>query len=122
MRVGNPNLRLLFKAQVERDTEFLSQAAERDPRIEVMFEDLPTAEHLQLFADSDVCLAPARWEGLGVHLYEAIAFGMPIVTNDAPPMNEVVEDGLNGLLVGSHQDGVAPSGIPSYAPDVKDLA
>lgn len=87
-----------------------------------MNSSLRTMEHLQLFADSDVCLAPARWEGLGVHLYEAIAFGMPIVTNDAPPMNELVEDGLNGLLVGSRQDGVANSGIPAYAPDVEDLA
>ena len=25
-------------------------------------------------ADADVCMAPARWEGLGLHLYEAIAF------------------------------------------------
>jgi len=122
MRTGNPNLRLLIKAQIERHTEFLSQAVKRDPRIEPIIADLQSLEHLQLFADSDVCLAPARWEGLGVHLYEAIAFGMPIITNDAPPMNELVEDGLNGLLVGSRQDGVANSGIPAYAPDVEDLA
>jgi hypothetical protein len=121
-RVGNPDLRLLFKAQVERHMEFLSQAVERDRRIELILDDLPTAEHLRLFANSDVCLAPARWEGLGVHLYEAIAFGMPIITNDAPPMNELVEDGFNGLLVRSHQDGVAKSGIPAYVPDVEELA
>jgi glycosyltransferase involved in cell wall biosynthesis len=102
--------------------EFLSQAVERDRRIELILDDLPTAEHLRLFANSDVCLAPARWEGLGVHLYEAIAFGMPIITNDAPPMNELVEDGFNGLLVRSHQDGVAKSGIPAYVPDVEGLA
>jgi 1,2-diacylglycerol 3-alpha-glucosyltransferase len=100
----------------------LRQAAKNDSRIELIFANLPTAEHLQLFADSDICLAPARWEGLGLHLYEAIAFGMPIVTNDAPPMNELVEDNFNGLLVGSHQDGLANSGIPAYTPDVKDLA
>ncbi|CAA9459905.1 MAG: hypothetical protein AVDCRST_MAG37-3604 [uncultured Rubrobacteraceae bacterium] len=125
MDARNPDLRLLLKAQVKRRGQgrmkFLRQAAKRDPRIELIFADLPAAEHLQLFADSDICLAPARWEGLGLHFYEAIAFGMPIVTNDAPPMNELVEDGLNGLLVGSHQDGVADSGIPAYVPDVKDL-
>lgn len=126
MRTRNPNLRLLFKAQVERRGQgrmkFLRQAAKNDSRIELIFANLPTAEHLQLFADSDICLAPARWEGLGLHLYEAIAFGMPIVTNDVPPMNELVEDNFNGLLVGSHQDGLASSGIPAYTPDVKDLA
>ena len=36
---------------------------------------------------------PARWEGLGLPLYEAIAFGMPAITNDAPPMNEPIHDG-----------------------------
>ena len=32
-------------------------------------------EHLRELASCDVCLAPARWEGLGLPLYEAIAFG-----------------------------------------------
>ena len=36
---------------------------------------------------------------------------MPIITNDDPPMNEVVSDGLNGLLIGSHPDGTTRSGI-----------
>ena len=118
----DPNLRLVFKAQLERQTEYLDRAAEHDPRIEVVLADLPNAEHLQLFADSDVCLAPSRWEGLGVHLYEALAFGMPIITNDAPPMNELVEDGFNGLLVRSRWDGLAKSGISAYVPDLEDLA
>jgi glycosyltransferase involved in cell wall biosynthesis len=36
-------------------------------------------------------------------------------------MNEVVEDGVNGLLVGDVHDGDAPSGIPSMKPDVAGL-
>src|SRR4029079_5624392 len=63
----------------------------------------------------------SRWEGLGLFLYEAIAFGMPQITNDSPPMNEVVTDGANGLLVGDLQDDTAPSGIPSMKHDVADL-
>jgi 1,2-diacylglycerol 3-alpha-glucosyltransferase len=122
MRTSDRGLRLLVKAQVERRMKFLRRAAKRDRRIELVLEDLPTAEHLQRFADCDVCLAPARWEGLGLHLYEALAFGMPIVTNDKPPMDELVEDGFNGLLVRSHRDGTANSGIPAYSPDVEDLA
>ena len=79
-------------------------AAERDPRIELRLADQPTAEHLREVASCDVCLAPARWEGLGLPLYEAIAFGMPAITNDAPPMNEAIHDGVNGLLVGSTRE------------------
>ena len=47
---------------------------------------------------------------------------MPIITNDDPPMNEVVTDGLNGLLVKSHPDGTTRSGIDAKSPDVDDMA
>lgn len=118
----DPRLRLTFKAQVERRVRKVSKLVERDPRIEVLWEELPTADYLQLFADSDVCLAPSRWEGLGLHLYEATAFGIPIITNDNPPMNEIVRDGVNGLLVPGVEIGEAKSGIAAHDPDVGALA
>ncbi len=119
--VSDPNLRLTVKAQVERQADRLERAAREDPRITVILEDLPTDEHLRLFASADVCLSPSRWEGLGLHLYEASAFGMPVITNDNPPMNEIVRDEVNGLLVKSRRKGEAKSGIPSYDPNVRDL-
>jgi 1,2-diacylglycerol 3-alpha-glucosyltransferase len=115
------NLRLIFKAQLERRMNYLTRAAEEDPRIELVVEDMDTPEHLRLFASCDVCLGPSRWEGLGLFLYEAAAFGMPQISNDSPPMNEVVRDGVNGLLVPDEQDGTADSGIPSMRPDVPGL-
>jgi len=115
------NLRLIFKAQLERRMNYLEKAAEQDPRIELVIDDMPTDEHLRLFANCDVCLGPSRWEGLGLFLYEAVAFEMPQITNDSPPMNEVVVDGKNGILVPDHQDDTAPSGIPSMKPDVAGL-
>jgi 1,2-diacylglycerol 3-alpha-glucosyltransferase len=115
-------LRLLVKAQVERkQVRPAEEAAQRDSRIVVEVGDKPTHEHLREVASCDVCLAPARWEGLGLPLYEAIAFGMPAITNDAPPMNEPIHDGVNGLLVRSHQVGTARSGIPALDPDVDAL-
>jgi 1,2-diacylglycerol 3-alpha-glucosyltransferase len=116
------NLRLIFKAQLERRMNYLTGAAGADPRIDLVVEDMPTPEHLRLFASCDVCLGPSRWEGLGLFLYEAAAFGMPQITNDSPPMNEVVRDGVNGILVGDEQDGTADSGIPSMRPDVGELS
>jgi 1,2-diacylglycerol 3-alpha-glucosyltransferase len=121
-RVREPRLRLLLRGQVKRKAGKLEEAAARDPRIELLLEDRPTAEHLQTFADCDVCLTPSRWEGLGLPLYEATAFGMPIITNDNPPMNEIVEDGVNGLLVSAHPDGKTRSGLTAYTPNVDDLA
>ncbi|HEX2128201.1 MAG TPA: glycosyltransferase, partial [Solirubrobacterales bacterium] len=118
--VRDERLRLLVKAQVERRklVEPAERASERDGRIVLRVADQPQDEHLRELASCDVCVAPARWEGLGLPLYEAIAFGMPAITNDAPPMNEAIEDGVNGILVPSHQVGTAKSGIPALDPDV----
>jgi len=44
------------------------------------------------------CL-PSYREGLPKTLLEAAACGLPIVTTDAPGCREMVEDGVNGLLV-----------------------
>ena len=127
---SDPRLRLVLKAQVERQRKQVermirggSRFGRRDRRVEVITADLPTDEYLRMFAAADVCLAPSRWEGLGLHLFEATALGVPILTNDNPPMNEVVVDGVNGLLVPGIPDGRAPrSGIPAFAPDVPALS
>lgn len=119
--VAGDEVTLVIKAQSLRHPGFLRRAA-MDPRIELIVDDMPTAEHRRLFAGCDVCFAPSRWEGLGVFLYEAIGLGMPIVTNDDPPMNEAVVDDLNGILVASHPDGLAGSGIAAVRPDVAGLA
>ena len=122
MGTDDPRLRLLVKAQVERrHLRPAERAARRDSRIVLDVGDKPTAEHLREVASCDVCLSPARWEGLGLPLYEAIAFGMPSITNDAPPMNEAVRDGVNGVLVASHPTGTARSGIPALEPDPSAL-
>lgn len=113
--------RLVVKGQVERELDTIDRGASRDPRVEVVIEDLPTDEHLRLFASADICIAPSRWEGLGLHLYESMALGLPVITNDNPPMNEVVRDGENGLLVAARRRGKAKSGIPAYAPKVRSL-
>lgn len=116
------DLRLVVKAQVDRGVDAVREAARRDPRIEVIASDLPTHEHLRLFASADVCLAPSRWEGLGLHLFEATALGLPIVTNDNPPMNEIVEHERNGLLVRGARSKQRPrSDVPSFDPDRRQL-
>jgi 1,2-diacylglycerol 3-alpha-glucosyltransferase len=121
-RVDDERLRLLVRGQVERKRNPVAEFAERDGRIVVELEDRPTDEHLRQFASCDVCLSPSRWEGLGLPLYEAVAFGMPTITNDAPPMNEVVVDDVSGVCVHSVPWGTARSGIPAFDPDTDALA
>jgi 1,2-diacylglycerol 3-alpha-glucosyltransferase len=121
-RVRDDRARLVIKGQVERQRQLLDRAAQSDPRVAVVLADLPTDEHLRLFATADVCVAPSRWEGLGLHLYEAMALGLPVITNDNPPMNEVVHDADNGLLVRGWPRGRAKSGIRGRVPSVRGLA
>ena len=47
----------------------------------------PTDRRL-LYCDGDVCVQPSHWEGLGLPLIECQSSGMPLITTDAPPMNE----------------------------------
>ena len=59
-----------------------------------------------LMATADVVVLPSYREGVPRSLIEAAAAGLPIVTTDAPGCREVVEDGVNGILV-PVRDGAA---------------
>ena len=120
-RTSDPRFRLLIRGQVDRKANKLEKAAGGDERVIIELEDRPTDEHMRQFAGCDVCLSPSRWEGLGLPLYEAMAVGMPTITNDSPPMNEVVIDGVNGICVDSVPWGEAGSGIPAFDPDFDQL-
>jgi len=48
----------------------------------------PAAKNVDLYRHGDVCVQPSHWEGIGLQLLECQAAGLPLVTTDAPPMNE----------------------------------
>src|SRR3990167_279665 len=122
-KVDSPDIRLIIKVQrKKRHNKLIGEVNNLDSRIRLISDDISSQEYYKLFSSCNICLAPSRWEGLVLHLYEAIAFGMPIITNNNPPMNEIVENSYNGILVESHQIGRAKSGIPAYEPDVDDLS
>lgn len=53
----------------------------------------------RVWADSHVALLPSYREGLPKSLLEAAACGRPIIAADVPGCREIVEHGVNGLLV-----------------------
>jgi glycosyltransferase involved in cell wall biosynthesis len=53
----------------------------------------------RLLKAADVFVFPSLFEGFGVSLLQAMAMGLPCVTADAPPMNELITHGKTGLLV-----------------------
>ena len=118
--VSNPNIRMIIKSQgVSSMSEDV--LIQDDPRISHVVEDMDGDEYKALYTSCHVSLAPARWEGLGVYLYESLAFGMPVISNDIPPINEVITHNRSGLLINSILQGVKVNGLKVYDPDEDHL-
>lgn len=51
-----------------------------------------------LYFMGDVYVYPTTLDGLGLTLYEALSSGLPVITTNAPPMNEVVDENVGRLV------------------------
>ena len=52
-----------------------------------------------IYLAHDIFVFPSLVEGMPLTLLEAMATGMPVVTTSSSGMADVVQDGVNGLLV-----------------------
>lgn len=89
------NARLIIHSQIDFDSLEIKKLVEEDSRIELIVKTVPPPG---LFFLGDVYVYPTRLEGIGLTIYEALASGLPVITTNNAPMNEVVHHGLNGLL------------------------
>ena len=92
------------KAHIE-DAELLihtqqGKGKEQEGNITILHGTVPREELVQMYQESDVAVLPSKWEGLGLTFLEAISCGLPILTVDAPPMNEFVKNRETGFLCG----------------------
>ncbi|WP_430536855.1 glycosyltransferase [Pseudoxanthomonas suwonensis] len=74
-----------------------------------------------LLASVDIVVLPSYREGLPKGLIEAAACGLPLVTTDVPGCREVVNDGVDGLLV-PPRDAVALARAIARLQDDRGLA
>jgi len=99
-----------------------SQAADLPPRPPNVELRPPSLRNSDLYREGDVCVQPSHWEGLGLPLLECQAAGMPLITTDAPPMNE--HNALRTIRVCKTEDvllrGDYP--VPAQLMDPRDLA
>jgi phosphatidyl-myo-inositol dimannoside synthase len=63
------------------------------------FDALCSAETAACYAHCDVFALPSTGEGFGFVFLEAMAFAKPVIGAAAGGVTDIVEDGLNGLLV-----------------------
>ena len=61
---------------------------------------LGKAELVELYRKASFVLAPSiRLEGFPLVLLEAMSFGLPIITTDIGPLNEIIDDGTEGFTI-----------------------
>lgn len=76
----------------------MAQAFRKKNNIKIISGTVPREEIITMYQNSDVAVLPSKWEGLGLTFLESIGCGLPIITVDAPPMNEFVVNGETGFL------------------------
>lgn len=117
------NAKLILHSQVpllKYGTDTL-EVVGNDSRIEFIEQTIPAPG---LYHLGDVFVYPSRLEGIGLCVPEALACGLPVITTDNAPMNEFVENEVNGLLVSVKETRMRGDGYywPEKIPDVDDLA
>ncbi|MCF6154446.1 MAG: glycosyltransferase [Candidatus Brocadia sp.] len=90
-RLNDPNTELLIHTQN-------GSGIQESNNIKIISGTVPREEIIQMYQNSDVAILPSKWEGLGLTFLEAIGCGLPIITVDAPPMTEFVQNNKTGFL------------------------
>jgi len=85
----------------EVNDEYLKQLRRLIPEgHHVTFHGRYTAEELPgMYANADVCIVPSRSENYPLVTRESLQAGVPVIAARVGGMEEIVEDGINGLLV-----------------------
>jgi glycosyltransferase involved in cell wall biosynthesis len=92
LELNNPNTKLIITMQ--RDYKIHPET----DNIEVIDRNLSRKELLELYTKADAVILPSKWESIGLPILESLASYTPVITNNIPPMNEFVREGLNGYL------------------------
>jgi glycosyltransferase involved in cell wall biosynthesis len=77
--------------------EVVRDIIRKNDKIKMMDGELEMKELIDLYRYCDASILPSKWEGIGIPFLESLAIGLPVITVDAPPMNEWVKHNSNGL-------------------------
>ncbi|WP_282078381.1 glycosyltransferase [Epibacterium ulvae] len=96
-----PNVQILFagRGPVEDDVRAAVREFELQDHVTLCgFRNDPYA----LMALADVCVLTSEREGLPRVVVQYVATGTPVVVSDLPGLEEIVKDGVNGLVTDAH--------------------
>jgi glycosyltransferase involved in cell wall biosynthesis len=80
---------------------------------------LPAERVKELYLAAKIVVVSSVWEGLPNVLMEALALGVPVVTTDVAGIPELVEDGVNGLVVRPKDPVALADGIARLLGDAR---
>lgn len=69
--------------------------------LEILTGGLTYQRVCQLYEQSDCVIQISKQEGLGLGFFEAISRGLPVITLDVPPHNEIIRHNISGILLPS---------------------
>jgi glycosyltransferase involved in cell wall biosynthesis len=78
---------------------------------------LPRERVVELFRAADASILSSRWENLPHTVVEALAVGTPVIATTTGGVAEVVQDGVNGLLVPPGDTGALADAVRRYFAD-----
>jgi glycosyltransferase involved in cell wall biosynthesis len=120
----HPNSKLLLVGEKDRiHPTGLDSETEELLNSDPSFIHVGWRENVQDFlAVSHLNVFPSEREGLPVNLMESLAMGVPVVTTDSRGCREVVQDGVNGLVLNSHETGALASAMRDLQDNAEVLA
>jgi glycosyltransferase involved in cell wall biosynthesis len=120
--VRNGVMRLLAAAQLLRARQVrvrfvlagsgpLEQAAREYVRANALGDMVELCGHVadpaSIYLRSHVCVLPSSYEGQPLSLMEALACSCALVTHEIPGVDEIVEEGVNGLYAAADEHSLA---------------
>lgn len=70
-------------------------------------------------ASFDVFIFPSLNEGLGSSLLDAMSFGLPVIASNVGGISEIVDDGINGILIPPNDPASLVSALQRIAVDAE---
>ena len=77
-----------------------------NPKIKIIINNFSYHDNLKNISNNDIFIHCGGQEGLGLGFYEALYLGLPVLTFDWTPNNEIINNNYNGWLIPVNIDKV----------------
>lgn len=98
--------KLTITIQSGNQTQGMHLMPVNSARMNIITDALDTKQVDALYAECDCLVQVSRHEGLGLGFFEAHSWGLPCITLDTPPHNEIYSNETGWLLPVVHQQAV----------------